>query len=221
MVVALVLSGVRSPGFCRGDLIWIGSGADGGSTEEVAIESSSPGFAGLVGVVVVAIAAGAWFGLRSASPAPAISGSIASTEIAVATITVHVSGAVVSPGLVAVHGEARVADALAAAGGAKHDADLDRINLASSVRDGDQIAVPTRTESAEVGGSGAADDRVAINTAGIDELQRLPGVGPVLATRIAEHRDEHGLFATPEDLLDVPGIGEAKLATMREALRLS
>lgn len=130
-------------------------------------------------------------------------------------IVVHVSGAVVAPGLVAVPPDARVADVIAAAGGAGGDARLDRLNLAAGLRDGEHIVVPTRDDEA-AGPALPSDDRVQVNTASASELERLPGVGPVLAARIAAYRDANGPFATIEDLLDVPGIGEGKLAALRD-----
>ncbi|NIS29050.1 MAG: ComEA family DNA-binding protein [Actinobacteria bacterium] len=141
---------------------------------------------------------------------------------AAAGITLHVSGAVAAPGLVTVGEGARVADAVAAAGGSLPGADLGGINLAALVRDGDHIVVPVAASSGD-GATLAAvreDGRVSLNTATVTELQGLPGVGPVLAQRIADHRDAHGPFRTVEDLLDVTGIGEAKLATLRDSVVL-
>jgi len=130
-----------------------------------------------------------------------------------ATVTVHVSGAVAEPGLVSVPPGARIADAIVAAGGALPGALLTALNLAAPVSDGQQLVVPAQ-------GSGQATDpvegRVPINTADATALETLPGVGPVLAQRIVEHRSRHGPFVEVEDLLDVPGIGEAKLAALRE-----
>lgn len=132
-------------------------------------------------------------------------------------VTVHVSGAVAEPGLVGVTDGARVADAIAAAGGSTPGADLSAINLADPVRDGDQIVVPASSGSGMATAAGvAADGRVRLNSASATELETLPGVGPVLAERIVEHREEHGPFTEMEDLLDVPGIGEAKLAALRD-----
>jgi competence protein ComEA len=136
-----------------------------------------------------------------------------------AGLTVHVSGAVAQPGLVNVPAGARIADAVSAAGGALPDADLRALNLAAPVRDGEQVAVPGQSESLADGGA-AVDGagRVRINVADAVELQALPGVGPVLAERIVSHRDEHGSFAAVEDLLDVSGIGEGKLASLRDSV---
>jgi competence protein ComEA len=127
-----------------------------------------------------------------------------------------VSGAVNRPGLVTLPASSRVADAIAGAGGAKPGADLAGLNLASSVDDGDQIVVPL--VGAEPLPGQPADRGIDINRATATELEDLPGVGPVLAARIVAYRDLHGPFAAVEDLLDVGGIGEAKLAAMRDSI---
>lgn len=138
-------------------------------------------------------------------------------------VTVYVSGEVAAPGLVSVPTGGRIADAIAEAGGATSDAALSSLNLASIVSDGQQIVVPDRVGAitAEGGAHSPADDGlVHVNEATVDELQGLPGVGPVLAARIVEYRDSVGPFATVEDLLDVPGIGEGKLATLRDSVAI-
>ena len=144
--------------------------------------------------------------------------AVAPTEPVVTTetarITVHVSGAVAAPGLVEVARSARVADVIAAAGGTTADAVPGRVNLAAPVRDGEQVVVPSATGESEA--AVAADGRVRLNTASASELEQIPGVGPVLAGRIIEARDAVGGFKTIEDLLDVAGIGEAKLAALRD-----
>ena len=127
-----------------------------------------------------------------------------------ASIVVHISGAVVDPGLVRLEESARVADAVSAAGGALITADLGAINLAAPVGDGDQIVVPVIGEAEAPG-----DGRIDLNRASAQDLAGLHGIGPVLAERIVAYRDEHGRFESIEDLLDVPGIGEAKLALLR------
>lgn len=133
-------------------------------------------------------------------------------------ITVHVSGEVASPGLVRVRPDARVADAVAASGGALSSADLSGLNLAAPMRDGERISVPTQMDDAL---SPKVDDgRVRVNDADVAAMEALPGVGPVLAQRIVSHREEEGLFSAVEDLLDVPGIGEGKLAAMRDVIAL-
>lgn len=166
-----------------------------------------------VGALVLAVGAGAWWSLRSSEPVP-IAVEAPQATPAETSITVHVAGAVSMPGLVRVDAEARIADAVAAAGGAVVDADLGALNLAASLHDGERIEVPYRGEPVS---EKAVDGVVDLNRATAGELEALPGVGPVLAERIVLHRELHGPFVTVEDLLDVSGIGEAKLAQIREA----
>ena len=150
-------------------------------------------------------------------------------------IVVHVVGAVVSPGVVVLADGARVADAIAAAGGAASDADTEQLNLARVLGDGEQVRVPHAGEqlvapdpgpsppgasgggaaAGSSGGSTPGGGVVNINTAGASELEALPGIGPALAARIVEYRDGHGPFASVDDLTDVPGIGPAKLEALR------
>jgi competence protein ComEA len=133
-------------------------------------------------------------------------------------LTVHVTGAVAAAGVVRVPAAARVADAVAAAGGLLPDAAVERINLARPLTDGEHIHVPRPDEPAlpapDAGSTGApgavgADGRIDINRAGVTELQTLPGIGPARATAIVEHRDTHGAFRVPGDIRAVSGIGEA------------
>jgi competence protein ComEA len=135
-----------------------------------------------------------------------------------ARITVHVSGSVARPGLVSLSGDARVADAIRAAGGALPGAVLSGLNLAAPLADGQQVVVPSAlADGAPVGATGG---KVHVNVADLTALEELPGVGPVLAERIVAYRDEHGPFTVIEDLLDVPGIGEAKLEGLRDAVQV-
>lgn len=178
-------------------------------------------------LIACALGAGLWWGgtTISSEAVPILPISTPGTDGAgVGGETVHVSGAVRNPGLVFVVSGSRVADAIAAADGALPEADLASLNLAAPVRDGDHIAVPWRAaggaESASPGGDPVQDGRVRINVAAAAELEALPGVGPVLAGRIVAHREAYGPFAVVEDLLDVPGIGEAKLAALRDVVLL-
>lgn len=160
-----------------------------------------------------AVAAGMWLFAPSPEPPPLIQSPVPAHRI----VTVHVSGAVAAPGLVSVDGGARVADAIAAAGGALPAADLGRLNLAAPISDGQQLVVPAAS-GGTMAGEPAADGRVRINVADATTLEALPGVGPVLAQRIVAHRQANGPFAVVEDLLDVPGIGEGKLASLRDSV---
>jgi competence protein ComEA len=164
-------------------------------------------------VLAVAAGAGLWYAGRAPAPPPV---AVDPGQGAGRVITVHVAGAVRLPGVVEVAADSRVGNAIAAAGGALPQADLTRVNLAAPLSDGQQLLVPATSAEGMV--AAAEEGKVRINVAGAEELASLPGVGPVLAARIVAYREENGPFAVVEDLLDVPGIGEAKLAALREAV---
>lgn len=168
--------------------------------------------------LAIAISAGLWYGADAPEAIPL--DATPATEVPAverATATVHVSGAVEHPGLVEVPIPARVADVVAAAGGATGSADLGAMNLAAPVGDGEHVEVPPRGAPARPS-SGTGLDGVHLNRATAAELETLPGIGPVLATRIVDHREENGPFDLVEDLLSVAGIGESKLAEVRDAI---
>lgn len=173
-------------------------------------------------VLGLALLAGLWLGAPTPEPVSVeIAGPVGVVpEGADATITVHVAGAVRYPGLVHLRTGDRVAHAVAAAGGAVSTAELSQLNLAGTVNDGDQVVVPSRGEAFADPMGTVEPGLVDVNHGSASDLEALPGVGPVLAQRIFQYREEHGPFATAEDLLDVPGIGEGKLAALREALVL-
>ncbi|RZI92377.1 MAG: ComEA family DNA-binding protein [Microbacterium sp.] len=141
-------------------------------------------------------------------------------------VYVHVAGAITRPGLYRLPEGARVVDAVAAAGGFGRKADRAAVNLARPVSDGEQLHVPRRGETpAGVDPHGSAgeslpgqagDGRVNLNTADAAALETLPRIGPALAGRIIEWREQNGRYASVEDLLAVPGIGEKLLAGLRE-----
>lgn len=175
-------------------------------------------------VALTAVLAGMWWG-RGVRPPPVAAPAHAPAASVVPTTApvflVHVSGWVADPGLVSVEEGARVGDVLAAAGGVLPGALLEAMNLAGAVADGEQVVVPGPGGSTpvEVADAEQPDDGVGpirLNSATAAELETLPGVGPVLAERIVSHRDSRGDFVEVEDLLDVSGIGEAKLASIRE-----
>ena len=147
-------------------------------------------------------------------------------------VVVDVAGAVARPGLVRLRGGDRVADAVAAAGGVTADAETAGLNQARVVADGEQVRVPRAGEApppapAEPwpGGTGGAPlagpvAPVDINRATLAELDTLPGVGPATATAIIAWRDENGRFRRVDDLLEVPGIGPARLERLRPLVRV-
>lgn len=182
------------------------------SSSSTNLTATVAGVAGLF-VIVGAI----WFGIGDTQSLPDVSVDLVDTPSSGTPLRVHVSGAVASPGVVELSADAIVADAVVAAGGATRAADLTAINLAARVRAGERIIVPeTQPEGASSGQ--ASESGIDLNLANAKELETLPGVGPVLAQRIVAFRTERGLFIAVEDLLDVPGIGEAKLAMMRDAI---
>lgn len=186
---------------------------------------------GGVAVIVVTLAA-LWL-TRPPSPPVEMALPFASTTVALAapaavpattTLVVHVAGAVVDPGVHELPAGSRVDDAIAAAGGLTLDADGGRINLAAPVTDGERIYVPKVGEEAPPvvvgssprGGSpGSTGGVVNLNQADAAALDALPGIGPATATAIVEHRDRIGRFTSVDQLLDVRGIGEAKLEQLR------
>ncbi|UZN01816.1 ComEA family DNA-binding protein [Cellulomonas sp. S1-8] len=179
-------------------------------------------------VLLLALVAGG-VALRSAAapqgepvalPTPAVAGRVTGDAADPADeLVVHVVGAVADPGVVRLPLGSRVAEAVAAAGGSTPEADLAGVNLARVLTDGEQLVLP------QVGAAPAAvvgppqDALVDLNTADAVTLEALPGVGPVLAARIVEHR-AGSPFTTVDELDDVSGIGPALLAELRPRVRV-
>lgn len=148
-------------------------------------------------------------------------------------VLVHVAGEVLVPGVYRLPAGARWSDAVRAARGPTFLADLSAVNLAQTLRDGDRVFIPRMPEpvlslEAEEPGAPAASGRqpaprrapLDVNTATAADLEALPGIGPVLAGRIVEHRRTHGRFARLEDLLEVEGVGPKLLERLRPLLRV-
>lgn len=139
-----------------------------------------------------------------------------------AVVLVHVAGAVVQPGVYQLAGDARVRDAIVAAGGPTDAADWNALNLAAAIGDGTKVYVPVEGEAVPPAQpvDPAAADRdglpVDVNAASATELERLPGVGPATATAIVTERERNGPFLDVDDLERVPGIGPAKLDALRD-----
>ena len=133
-------------------------------------------------------------------------------------LVVHVVGAVRRPGLFRVAEGARIADALGRAGGPTRRADLSAVNLAAPLADGQQVVVPVRLPPGAAPPSGAtgAGAKVSLGIATIEQLDELPGIGPVTAQKIVDWRTAHGPFRSVEELDDVPGIGPARIEQLRE-----
>jgi len=182
--------------------------------------------------VVAVLVLGGWYVSRGgpssapAAPAPiAVQGGESGGSDGGAVV-VHVAGAVRSPGVYRMRAGARVDDAVRRAGGALPRADLTQVNLAAKVEDGRQIHVPRRVvaAAAPAGGTAAAPAQPGVplnlNTATLEQLDELPGVGPATAQKIIDYREEHGGFGSVEELGQVPGIGDVRLAALRDQVRV-
>jgi competence protein ComEA len=183
---------------------------------------------GVVAVVAITIGgAGLWY-VRSlprqveirADPARAATGAAVAASPSTTVLLVDVAGWVRSPGVYEFVEGARVIDAIEAAGGARTGAMLESLNLAAPLVDGTQILVPRRADPAVAApppaGGAAVGGLVNVNTATATELEALPGVGEVIAQRIIDHRTANGPFTSVDQLLDVSGIGDAILESIRE-----
>jgi competence protein ComEA len=204
-------------------------------------------------VIVAALAAGLlwfWMGARHGSvpPASAAPGLVADPPVPThaatsgittstgSPVTVHVAGAVARPGLLHLPAGSRVADAVAAAGGGLPRADLDRLNLAARLSDGQKVWVTRRGEPVLHDGAGAGPsgggggpaspgspelaEPIDLNTADLAALDSLPGIGPGTARAILEERTRRGGFRSTRDLLRVPGIGETRFARLKDRVRV-
>ena len=160
-------------------------------------------------------------------PSRAPAGTLAAETAPVRTLLVHVVGAVQKPGLYRLPDGSRTSDAIEKAGGAKPKAALELVNLASPVADGQQVVVPARGDTGQAAaaaggatGPGAPGQKIHLNSATLEQLDTLPGVGPVTAQKILDYRTEHGAFQTVEELDAVPGIGPARLEELKALVDL-
>ena len=145
------------------------------------------------------------------------------TAAAPAVVVVDVVGAVRRAGLYRLQQGARIADAVARAGGATAKADLALVNLAAPLADGEQVVVPKRgavTSPAAPSAAGpagvASSGPVHLSTATLEQLDSLPGIGPVTAQKILDYRQKHGAFTSVDELDAVPGIGPARLEQLKD-----
>lgn len=174
-----------------------------------------------VGLALVAVLVGAGLGAggtRDHAFPVAGATTLAPPTLVEPVFPVYVSGWVANPGVVEVVEGSIVADAVEAAGGALDGALLEAINLARPLVTGDHVQIPGPGDPMALTQGGDVGGLISPNRADVSQLVELPGVGPVLAERIVAHREANGPFQTVEDLLDVPGIGEAKLSAIRDLI---
>jgi competence protein ComEA len=182
---------------------------------------------GLIAIVAVVLAgAGLWYARSLPRPVaihsdlrPVAPAAAASVSPSPSILLVHVAGRVRKPGVYEFQPGDRVIDAVQAAGGPGKRADLDALNLAAPLTDGEQVLVPVRGPSTAAPGGPVAPTTpglVNVNTASESDLEELPGIGPVLAQRIVDYRTQHGPFSSVDGLLDVSGIGPATLDEFRD-----
>jgi len=185
----------------------------------------------LVAVALVCLAAAVFFvrqhhsasagatALRVAPVVPASAGQAGADNRGRRAVVVDVVGAVARPGLYHLQHGSRIADAVARAGGLTRSADRTAVNLAAPVADGEQVLVARRgaagPSAAGSAGAGAATGPISLSTATAEQLDTLPGVGPVTAQKIVAYREKNGPFTSVEALDAIPGIGPARIADLK------
>ena len=203
--------------------------------EEVRFRLADPRVGAVVLGLIALVAGAAWYLASSRSAEP--EASIASVDERVTgsehedvpadsegagPVTVHVAGAVASPGVIELAAGSRVIDAIEAVGGARPDGDLDRLNLAATITDGERVLVPVVGQPLPEGdGAAGATDAAEsglldLNLATAEQLEELPGIGPTLARAILDEREKRGRFQSIDDLKGVSGIGEKRFADIRD-----
>ncbi len=199
------------------------------TSQAPALDPGKPGLRVLVALGALAAAVAAFFLWRSQPspeplppPTPISQPPKSPSPTAAAKVTVHVTGKIRKPGVYLLPAGARVTDAVAAAGGVSRGASTGALNLARRLIDGEQIVVGAPAGQATQA-SPIADPSTTVldlNSATTDQLEQLPGVGEVLAARIAEFRDTHGGFTAVEQLREVNGIGPRKYDELKPKVRV-
>ncbi|MBA2643315.1 MAG: ComEA family DNA-binding protein [Actinobacteria bacterium] len=195
--------------------------------------SRSTALVGLSVLIAVLVIAGQRLAGAGAASAPEVAAPLepVSAPVSSQRFVVHVVGAVRRPGLYRLREGARVADAVARAGGATRRANLTGLNLAAPLVDGTQVLVPARvavgvgavvppvgegSDAASSGVDALPAQKLSLSNATAEQLDELPGVGPITAQKILDYRAEHGLFRSVDDLDAVPGIGPTRIEQLRD-----
>jgi competence protein ComEA len=177
----------------------------------------------VVAVLAVLVVGGRYVLDRPPPEPEAAAHSLEVEPVPVRKLVVHVVGAVRTPGLYELSEGSRIDDAIQRAGGPRPKAALELVNLAAPVADGQQVVVPLRGGGGGVALSGVAapsGTKVHLNSATLEDLDALPGIGPVTAQEILDYRAEHGAFQSVEELDAVSGIGPARLADLKPLVEL-
>lgn len=176
---------------------------------------------GSLALVVALLGVGGYLVLRPPSrPAGVFHAAGEAEEPDKGQITVHVCGAVLHPGVVRLPEGSRVMDAVEGAGGPLPEADLDALNLAQVVQDGQKINVPRAGEGGGSSGGKEGGGKININAATRQDLESLPGIGPTLAERIVSYREKVGAFRSLDELKRISGIGEKKFQEIKDLVEI-
>lgn len=169
-------------------------------------------------VATISLVAGSWLWFQGRpEPIQNIEISTIETELATSNVFVHVAGEVKSAGVYELKSGSRVIDAIEAAGGVTKSADITTLNLARVLFDGEQIFVGDKSNAAAMN---SAPGKISLNQANASELDTLPGIGPVIAARIVEHRTQNGPFKNIAEIKDVSGIGDSLFGKIKDLVSL-
>jgi competence protein ComEA len=184
---------------------------------EIPLDRRRAVLAGVIALLVLVVAGKFLLRPAPAAVAPPLRVATPAGHTSARTLFVDVVGAVRRPGLYRLKDGSRVADAVIRAGGPTPKAQIELLNLAARIADGEQIVVPRRGVGGALAapGGGVATGPVHLNSATLEQLDALPGVGPVTAQKILDYRQQHGAFGSVDELDAIAGIGPARLETLR------
>ena len=183
---------------------------------------ASPGELGVIAVLATMVLGGSAlvYARTTDPPPPPITQAHHLAEVSEdqPKLLVHVAGAVVTPGVYDLDDGSRIRDAIAAAGGPVDGADINALNLAEKLSDGQKVVVPRVGEVLQAAGSPSEGGKINLNLATKAQLEELPSVGPVLAQRIIDHREKKGRFTSVRQLMEVEGFGPKKFEALKDLI---